>query len=409
MQRHRPAWYQGNVPWLFASRAARSFSQALLVVSIPLYVSAAGYSTLQVGYLLSLATVGSVIMTVAVGLLSDRYGRKPMLAGIAAVAATGAAFYALTTRFWVLALMGALASARGGGAGSGGGFGAFYPAEQALVAASGADRDRNSIFSSLSLIGVLAAAAGSLATALPDVLTRYAGLSAVDSFKPLFWLAASGNLAVALLTLPIREERRAPPDPQARAPAFTTWKLLVRLWLTNGLNGLAIGVLGPFLTYWFSVRYAVGAATIAALYTTANLATAFSYLVAPAVARRLGDVPTIVSARAGTVLLMAAMALSPTFLLAAASYMVRVMVNSVSIPIRQSFVMGISGEQSRSRVAAMGSLPSQGLASVSPTIASHLLQSVSAAAPIWLAAGALAVNAVLFEVFFRKVKPPEEE
>ena len=42
----RPAWYIGNVPWLFATRAARSFSQALLVIVVPLYVSAAGYISL---------------------------------------------------------------------------------------------------------------------------------------------------------------------------------------------------------------------------------------------------------------------------------------------------------------------------------------------------------------------------
>jgi hypothetical protein len=120
-------------------------------------------------------------------------------------------------------------------------------------------------------------------------------------------------------------------------------------------------------------------------------------------------VPAIVITRGGAVLFMAAMALSPTFFLAAASYMLRVAVNSISMPIRQSFVMGISREQSRSRVAAMGSLPSQGLAAVSPAIASHLLQSVSESAPVWLAAAAVAVNALLYGLFFRNIRPSGEE
>jgi MFS family permease len=71
----RPAWFIGNVSWLFAARIARSFSQAMLVIVVPLYVSDAGYSTLEVGYLLSLALAGSTGMTLLVGIFSDRYGR----------------------------------------------------------------------------------------------------------------------------------------------------------------------------------------------------------------------------------------------------------------------------------------------------------------------------------------------
>jgi MFS family permease len=192
MHIRRPEWYAGNVPWLLATRAARSFSQALLVIVVPLYVAAAGYSTLQVGYLLSIALAGSTGMTILVGVLSDRYGRKALLMIIAGLA-IGTAVYALTTQFWVLALMAALASIRGGGAGSGGGFGPFYPAEQALVAGSSTDRDRNTVFSSLSLVGVLAGAAGSAVAVLPGILRQHFQASTIASYHPVFWIAASAS------------------------------------------------------------------------------------------------------------------------------------------------------------------------------------------------------------------------
>jgi MFS family permease len=114
-----PSWYSGNVPWLFATRAARSFSQALPVIVVPLYVAAAGYSTLQVGCLLTFAMAGSTGMTLLVGVLSDRYGRKPLLIIIALLGGIVSAVFALTTRFWILCLMAVFASVRGGGAGSG--------------------------------------------------------------------------------------------------------------------------------------------------------------------------------------------------------------------------------------------------------------------------------------------------
>ena len=46
---------------------------------------------------------------------------------------------------------------------------------------------------------------------------------------------------------------------------------------------------------------------------------------------------------------------------------------------------------------------------IAPTVASHLVQSVSEAAPIWLATVALAINAGLFGLFFKNVRPPIEE
>jgi MFS family permease len=408
MRFNRPDWYMGNIPWLLAGRAARSFSQAVLVIGVPLYVSAAGYSTVRVGYLLSLALLGSTLITLLVGIFSDRFGRKPLLMAIAVLAIVGTSIFALTTQFWILAVMAAMASVRGGGAGSGGGFGPFYPAEQALIAASSTDQQRNSVFSVLSLAGVLAGALGSAVMVIPDILQQH-NTSALDSYHPIFWIAAFGSFAVLLLVLPIREKHQPPAAPKNSGTKISTWKLIGRLWLTNGVNGLVIGVIGPFLTYLLSVRYGATATAIATLYLVANLLTAFSYVAAPAIAHRLRAVPTIIITRFATVLLMAGMALAPTFFWAFLTYTLRIMVNSIGLPIRQSFVMGIAEEQGRSKVAAFGSLPSQGTGVVAPTIASHLMQSVSEAAPIWMATVASAVNAALWGLFFRKVRPPEEE
>ncbi len=404
-----PKWFVGNIPWLFATRAARSFSQALLVIVVPLYASAAGYSLHQVGALLSIALAGSTAMTILAGILSDRYGRKPLLIAIAGLAATGSAAYAVTTQFWILAPMAALASIRGGGAGSGGGFGPFYPVEQALVAGSSADENRNAVFSSLSLVGVLAGAAGSLVMIMPGILQKHFQIGMIDSYRPAFWIAVIASLTVMILALPIREKNALPASAHLPPRKFSVWQLIGRLWLTNSLNGFVIGVVGPFLTYWFAHRYAAASTQIAALYTAANLLTAISYVAAPRIAHAFGAVPTIVFTRLGTVAFMAGLALAPTFLLASVAYSARVTVNSISMPIRQSFIMGIAEEQGRSRVAAIGSLPSQATGMIAPVIASRLMQSVSEAAPIWLATAAVALHAGLFGLFFKGVRPPEEE
>jgi len=404
----RPEWYQGNIPWLLVTRGARSLSQAILVIIVPLYASAAGYSAAQIGLLLTIAMAGSVVMTIGVGFLSDFIGRKLLLLAISALATIGAFIFSLTTEFWILSIMAALTSIRGGGAGSGGGFGPFYPAEQALVAESSSDTNRNRVFSILSFVGVLTGAIGSLLAGLPHLLQNNLHFSIISSFQPTFWIAALFSLVTLILTLPIQEKHTKSVPGTARPATRSTRQLIGRLWLTNGINGIVIGVIGPYLTYWFVLRYHANTGEISVLYTVANLLTAVSYLIAPFVAHRLGAVRTIVSTRATSVVLMAVMAISPTFALASMSYIFRILVNSIGLPIRQSFVMGVSEEENRSEVAALGTLPAQATGIASPIIASYL-QMIAETAPIWVATAASAINAILWSYFFRRIKPPEEQ
>ncbi len=223
---HRPEWYRGNIPWLLAIRGVRSFSQSMLVIVVPLYAAAAGYSTVQVGLLLSIAMAGAVVMTIGVGFLSDRFGRKPLLLAISALSTIGASVFPFTTEFWILAIMSALTSIRGGGAGSGGGFGPFYPAEQALVAESSSDSNRNAVFSSLSLVGVLTGAAGSLLAGLPHILQMSLHFSASQLFPAglldcgfVFFCHHTSNLTDSRKTskIPIKQTRKTGSTPHPAA------------------------------------------------------------------------------------------------------------------------------------------------------------------------------------------------
>lgn len=397
--------------WLLAGRAVRSFSQAFLVVAVPLYVAAAGYSTMQVGYLLTTASLGSVAFVMLIGLYADRYGRRRVMLVLAALSAFGATAFALTTRFWVLALAAGLASVgRGGGAGSGGAWGPFYPAEQALVADATSHRDRNAAFGGLSFVGVLAGALGSLAAGLPQVAHDAWHLGWLPSYRLLFWLAVVTAIAFFLLVLPLHETVK-PQRAQEPVHLFTaeTRSLIGRLWLPNAVNGFGWGLLGSFLTYWLYVRFGVGPAALGTLFTLVNLVAALPLLGAAVVARRLGAVATVVVTRVLSVAFFLAMVLAPTFTLASAFYLVRMIVGSLGMPVRQSFVMGVSEERSRSTVAAFGNLPGQITGAVSPSLGAYMMEVISLEAPLYFSALAQLLNAVTFLLAFRHTRPPEEQ
>ncbi len=458
----------GNLPWLYAGRALRSFTTAFLTVVFPLYLVQQGQSAATIGIVLTLGSILGAGLVAGVGVVGDRMGRRPVLVGVGLLGAAGALGLAVSGNLAVVIVASGLGGiGRGGGAGSGGAFGPFFPAEQPLLAASVPAARRTHAFGRLGFLGVLSAAAGSLVAGLPTLL-HHIGLSALDAYRIVFVLGAAGSLAVAAVSLPLRDPRPAGPagpaepagpvgsaepagpvgsaepagpavaagsaepagaagaavaersltgaGPAADPPAIagiapstlTTRQLVGRLGLTNALNGFGFGFLGPLLTYWFHVRFGAGPATVGALYTGVNLLSALPYLGAHRLTRRLGAVRTVVVTRGASVVALLAMAAAPTFVVAAALLAARTMCNSLGLPARQAYTMGVADERRRGTVAALGALPSMFTSSVSPVVGGALM-GLFVDVPIVGAAVFMAANTLTYYLAFRHAPLPEED
>ena len=399
-----------NLKWLYAGRALRSFTTAFLTVVFPLYLAAEGYRSGAIGAVLTAGGVLTTVLVAAVGLAGDRFGRKRMLVGLAALGAIGGAMMACTANLAAVTVASGLGGVgRGGGAGSGGSWGPVFPAEQPLLAGSVEARRRTAAFGAIAFVGVMAGAGGSLVAWVP-VWLHAAGWSWAAGYRSVFWLGAVLSAAMLVVTLPIREPARAAAPSaatEAAAPPISTRQLLGRLGLTNGLNGFGVGFLGPLLTYWFHVRFGAGPGEIGVLYTVVNLVTALPYLGAARLAERLGAVRAVTITRALSVALLVAIAQMPTFVMAGVAFALRMAVNSLSLPARQSYVMGVAEERHRGMIAAVGSLPSQVTSTISPAVGGALMESFLDT-PLYGAALFMGLNMVAFYYAFRHAPPPEE-
>ena len=408
---------------LFGARAIRSLAQGYVVIILPIYLADIGVSASRMGVLFGVCALVNAGLAAAVGVMADRFGRKPFLIGISLMMTVGAALFALTRSFPVMVAAAAFGTfGYGGGVGVGGGWGPYYPAAQSLVAEQIADHSRTHAFGLLSFFGVIASAAGSLLAALPAFLARHGDVPTLESYRGLFMLAALAGLGMALVVIPVRERppRRAPrPAAQAESDAprarrllglsRPSWRLVSRFMLTNSVNGLAVGMLGPFVVYWFYRRFGVGASALAQLFFLINLAAAIPYLMAGRMTRWLGLVSAVVGTRAISCVLLIGMVLMPTYALAAALYAMRVIVNVLSIPMRQSYLMGVIDPAERATAAGLANLPMQGTQAFSAALAGVLMDHFALALPLVAASALQAVNALLFWIFFRSVRPPEEE
>lgn len=399
---------RGEYRLLLASRLVRSFAMSIVTVVLPLLVAERGLRPTAAGLVFAAASVGGAVILLSAGFLGDRYGRRPVLFAIAALAAIGTAGFGLSSNYGLLilfAFVGALA--RGGVAGSGGAWGPFAPVEQPLIAEVVPRSARGAVFARMSMLGVLAGAAGSLVAALPDAL-RGLGISPTAGAALTMLLAGAGQLAAGLLVLPVRE---APPAPPARAEGRRlspeARDAVYKLSLTNALNGFGAGFLGPFLTYWLHVRFGVGAAALATLFTVTNLVTALPYLGAARLANRIGSIPTILWTRLVGAAFTALLPFAPTFLWAGIVYVLRMVFQMAANPVRQSLVLDLVAPEERGRLSSASSLPSQVTVSISPYIGGWLMESLGLLGlPLELAAAFQAANSILFARFFRRAGDP---
>lgn len=400
--------------FLVLGRVLRSFGQSYLVVIVPLYLLARGATPAQVGIIVASWALGAALLGTVAGFVSDRYGRKNVLLAFGALSLVGALVFYAGPPLWVLGIAGALGTiGRGGGPASGGAFGPFYSAEQALIAEHAPNADRTRIFSAFSLYGALGGAAGLLLTGLPQIVVRLHLGSQMSAYRLLFAVTAVVAAVLIAATLPVEEAPRAATLTDGTRPqsplAPGTRALIGRFWVTNSLNGLAIGFLGPMLVLWFHLRYGATSHEIGAVYLAVALTSAFSYLfVGRVVARVGGAVKAIVLLRLFACALLAVMPLMPTLWLAGLVYLARMIFNSITMPVRQSYVMGIAAPHERSRVASLSNLPSQFFSMLGPGIAGFLLTETWIGTMLEAAAGLQLLNAYAYWVLFGDMLPPEE-
>jgi len=405
-----------------------SAARALAGIVVPIYLAVLGYSAVTLGLLFTVVALTSAALSATVGLLSDRLGRKFFIVVIPWLAALAALVFAFSRTEALLIICAALGSfGRGAGAGAGI-IGPYQPAEQALLAEMAPAHRRNSLFGRVAFASSLGALIAGPLTALP-LLVPHLGLPPLSTragYQLLFFVMAGMALLAGLLALPItdrRAVRRAPtasaangaqPGTAAGGPRFRiqlsreSWLLLLKLWATNSVNGLAVGFFGPFITYWFYRRYGVDAAAVGLLFSVINLAALVANLGAARIAARMGLVRAIVFSRALQAILIIPMVLAPTFWLAGGFYLLRMLAQRVGLPLRQSYVMGVSSPEERGTIGALANLPMQATSAASPTLAGYLFDHVALALPFEIGAILQGVNTALFFLFFRNAPPPEE-
>ena len=381
---------------LMTARAARSLGQGALVAAFALYLHALDWSAPEIGATLSAALVVGAVLTMAVGPLSDRRGRRTFLLVYEALQAA-AALLALVTA-WPPALIGA-AIVGGFGRGANGSAGPFGPVEQAWLAQAVRPERRGVIFSANAAIGFGGMALGALLAG--GVKWLIGPFGEVLAYRPLFLLSLAGSVAAFALVASLEEpkvERAAPAaeEPEQRGEN----RMLVRLVIANTVNGLSMGMIAPLIAYWFALRFEHGPGTIGPALAASFVLGALGAGVAGRLVRRYGLIRPVIVMRTVALILMVAVPMMPTFSLAAVLYALRSGFNQGTAGVRQALVVGLTKNR-RALAASLQNVSMQIPRALGPLVAGLMLDAGMLRAPFFLAAIFQAAYLVLYSRFFR--------
>jgi MFS family permease len=391
-----------DIALLYIARGVRGLGDGFAIIILPAYLSAIGFSSGQIGLIVSASLLGTALLTLAVGFIAPRHDlRKFLLGGAVLMACTGLAFPSVEL-FAVIAIVAFVGTINP----STGDLGVLVPLEHAMLAQGVPDHERTRTFARYSLIGALSMATGSLAAALPDFMTS-AGFDKIDAFKIMFYVYAVLGLLCAALYWRLPHARMDEARPSA--PLGPSRKVVYRLAALFSLDAFAGGfVVQSLLALWLFIRFDMSLSAASVFFFWTSTLSAFSYPVAAWLSKRFGLINTMVFTHIPSSIFLIAAAFSPNLILVLALLLVRAALSQMDVPTRTSYVMAVVTPGERTAAASVTAVPRSLASSLSPALAGVLLAMPFSGLPL-VVCGVLKIAYDLALLrSFRHVKPPEE-
>lgn len=369
-----------------------------------MYLSEIGLSPGQIGVVIAATMIGSAMLTIVVGFATPDLTRRTVLRLMSVLMVLTGVGFALFHEFWpivVVALVGTLNP-------SGGDISAFQPTEQAMLSGTVSDERRTAIFARHALVGTLVVAIGAALAVVPDRIASATSVTEVAALRATFLgyavvgfvvLVRYGSLSAA-----------AEPPPMKRGQALGPSRSIVyRLAALFSLDSFGGGfTVTAIIVLWLQQRFDLSLAVSGSVFFWAGLLAAWSQLLAPTLARRIGLVRTMAFTHIPANVFLILAAVMPTAWLAIGCLLARAALSQMDAPARTSYVMAVVTPEERPAAASLTNVPRSFAAALPPLAAGWLLSRSDIGLPLILGGTIKIVYDVILLAQFRHVRPPEE-
>jgi MFS family permease len=394
---------------LMLVNAIRSIGQGMMIVVLALYLDALGWSTVRIGGVLAAGGLLSVLLAPFIGVSSDRIGRKPFVL-VSELLTAGCALIGIVSTNPVLLFIAITLS--GFGKADAGSSNPFAPAEQAWLASFTTISERGKIYSlnnGISFFGMAAGAIliGSMSIWEPEVL-------GISSYRLVFFFHFAFSFINSVIILTIRGEGAVirkvsksdnPKNKEAGKDEKKTRQeeniVMMKLAGINVLNGIAIGLTGPMMSYWFSAKFGVSMNQIGSTLALTFFATGVISILQARFSKKYGTVRSIVIFRYIASLFLILMPLLPSYALVSIVYILRTALNRGTQGAQQALSVSLTRGKRSGLASSINLLSIRLPISIGPSIAGYLFGLGALSLPFYIASGLQFSFAYLYGRTFR--------
>ncbi|KAI9374218.1 major facilitator superfamily domain-containing protein [Aspergillus egyptiacus] len=372
---------------LCAQRFIRLFAYGGSTLILASYLSALNIPDDRIGLFMTLTLVGDVAISFLLTLFADAMGRRAVLAlGSAMMVGSGIVF-GLVGNYWALlaaAVFGVISP-------SGNEIGPFKAVEESTLAHLTPNEHLRDILLWYSLIGTAGTALGVMACGWAiHLLQTERGLEFVDACHTVFFMYAAIGVLKFLLSVALsqkveaelkkpkqtRQEQvenetqpllgdRNRPALAAQTPERKSLfsflgdrdvvSLVIRLFILFGLDSFASGLASlTWMTYFFRRKFSLQEGTLGSIFFTTSLISAASMLLASSIAKRFGNIKTMVFTHLPSALCLALIPIPPFLPLALTLLIMRSCSQNMDVAPRSAFLAAVLPADKRT--AIMGSI-----------------------------------------------------
>ncbi|KAB5566594.1 major facilitator superfamily domain-containing protein [Coniochaeta sp. 2T2.1] len=395
-----------DVKLLCAQRFVRLFAYGSSTLVLVSYLEALGISKTRIGLFMTLTIAGDVCISFFLTLFADGIGRKAVLALGAVMMVCSGVVFALFENYYVLlaaAIFGVISP-------SGNEIGPFRAIEESVVAHLTASSNRSDIYAWYNLIATAGVAFGMITCGWTvNHLSKDLGWPIVEAYRIVFMgYAVMGALKLAIILFLSKQVEADPPSQQQPTPSsvepdLETTPLLgdaspplpkpappekrrglasllpeishesrgimVSLSLLFALDSFASG-LAPlsWVTYFFRSRYHLSEGALGTVFFTTALVSAASMLVASSLAKRFGNVNTMVFTHLPSAVFLALIPIPNDVHFSLLFLILRSCTQSMDGPPRSAFLAAIVLPGERTAIMGLVNVVKSTAQSLSPTL-----------------------------------------
>ena len=375
---------------LMLVNAIRSIGQGMLVVDLSLYLAALGWSTAAIGSVLAAGGLLGVGLAPLIGIYSDRLGRKPFIL-FSELLTAGCALTGILSTDTILLFIAITLS--GFGKADAGSPSLCAPAEQAWLAAFIPKIERGKVYSLNNALSFFGMAVGAVLAGITALWSH--NLPGVSSYRPIFFFIFVLSFVTASIILTIREGKTDKQPRYIKEESGNQEKRILReensavlkLAAINILNGIAIGLTGPMMSYWFSAKFGVSSIQIGGTLAVTFFATGVTSVLQARLSHKHGTIWSIVLVRFIASLLLILMPLLSSYALVSVLYIIRTALNRGTQGAQQALSVSLTRDMRRGFASSINIFSIRLPISIGPYFTGYLFGLGSLALPFYIASG----------------------